>query len=297
MKGRKLLFPDERTYEAYRAGGGSLSKGDWRRDNVNRMVRGLHEMIRQEKPWVKFGVSPFGIWRPGVPEGTMAYVDAYDHLYADSRKWMQEGWLDYCAPQLYWSRDSKEQPYEPLLNWWVEQNTRQRHLWPGIAVDRVGARRRPDEMVAQIMLSRIRQQTAGNIHWNMKPLLRDQLGVGTLIRRKLYEEPALVPESPWMRPAGLGEIQFKVLPVTSEPGAARVLRWELGEGVTPLQGWVLRQKRGEAWLTTLLPRESRSFELGAEHASELSLAAVDRYGRLGPEQAVMIQKPSAELSR
>ena len=77
-----------------------MSKGDWRRDNVNHMIESTNQIIKEIKPWVTFGVAPFGIWRPGNPPGIVG-MDAYEALYCDSKKWINEGWLDYIAPQLY----------------------------------------------------------------------------------------------------------------------------------------------------------------------------------------------------
>jgi uncharacterized lipoprotein YddW (UPF0748 family) len=282
IKGRSLEFPDAKTYQVYRAQGGLLEKAAWRRENVNLMVRSLYQTVREEKPWVKFGVSPFGIWKPGVPAGTMAYVDACQDLCADSRYWLQEGWLDYCAPQLYWARDSKEQAFGLLLNWWALQNTKSRHLWPGLATDRVGVRRRPDEMVGQIMVTRQRLESQGHIHWNMKPLLTDHLGISTLLEKKVYAQPALIPESPWMVPAQ------NTLPVFNIQAKGDRFEWVLsnspGQVMAPVALWVWREKRNGTWSTQLLPGNTSSFKPTRVDVKEISLSVVDRYGRLGNGQ-------------
>ena len=83
------------------------------------------------KPWVTFGVAPFGIWRPNNPPGIVG-MDAYNELYADSKKWINEGWLDYIGPQLYWPIDSSGQPFEPLFDWWNEQNYHNHFVVPGL---------------------------------------------------------------------------------------------------------------------------------------------------------------------
>jgi hypothetical protein len=259
------------------------------------MVKSLHQAVREEKPWVKFGVSPFGIWKPGVPEGTMAYVDACKDLCADSRLWLQEGWLDYCAPQLYWSRDSKEQAFEPLLSWWAMQNTRSRHLWPGIATDRVGVKRRPDEMVGQIMLTRLRLQSQGHIHWNMKPLLVDQLGVAKLLQKKVYASPALIPESPWMVPDKQAVPAF-IAGGKEEAGQWRV-SWVMAPESTPAALWIWQEKREGVWSTQLLPGSARSFSQQSSGVSEVYIAAVDRYGRISPKQKVDLTQDQVSAVR
>ncbi len=94
-------FPDSASYAAYQAGGGRLNRGDWRRDAVNSFIENLYKEIKKEKKHVKFGLSPFGIWRPGYPEGICCF-DQYDVLYADAKLWLNKGWIDYFSPQLYW---------------------------------------------------------------------------------------------------------------------------------------------------------------------------------------------------
>ena len=99
-------FPDDATYAAYLIGGGTMSLADWRRDNVNRMIRRIHDGIKSVKRHVKFGISPFGIYRPGQPGGMpnpIRGLDQYSRIYADPKLWLQNGWLDYLAPQLYWA--------------------------------------------------------------------------------------------------------------------------------------------------------------------------------------------------
>ena len=114
-----------RSFAAYRARDGRLSGPDWRRDNVNRFVESLYAAVHQEKPWVKVGISPFGIWRPGHPPGIKG-LDQFAVLYADARYWLNQGWADYFAPQLYWPLSRTEQSFPALLRWWSSQNTRDR---------------------------------------------------------------------------------------------------------------------------------------------------------------------------
>ena len=89
------------------------------------------------KPWVKFGVSPFGIWRPGEPEVVRGF-DAFGKLFADAKGWLSRGWVDYLVPQLYWAIGQDGQPFVPLLQWWVAQNPLGRHVWPGLADYKIG---------------------------------------------------------------------------------------------------------------------------------------------------------------
>ena len=135
-KGRIVEFPDDATWRQYRAKGGQLSRDDWRRDSVNRFIEEVYRAKQAIKPHVKFGISPFGIWRPGHPPQIKGF-DAYAEIYADSRLWLQKGWLDYFTPQLYWAIAPPAQSYPVLLKWWAEQNTSGRNLWPGNFTSRI----------------------------------------------------------------------------------------------------------------------------------------------------------------
>ena len=178
-------FPDGATWARHGAGSG-LSKADWRRRNINRFVADMYRAVKAEKPSVKVGISPFGIWRPGVPATTEAQLDCYGQLFADSRKWLAEGWCDYLAPQLYWSCEPAKQSFPVLLKWWRAQSTAGKPIWPGIAPDRIGSSRPASEIARQIALTREGTAQPGHIHWSMKALMRDQGGVSTLLKREVY---------------------------------------------------------------------------------------------------------------
>ncbi len=155
--GKDLDFPDDASWQRFGAGG-KLSRDDWRRENVNAFIQRVYKSIKAAKPWVKFGVSPFGIWRPKNPPQIEGF-DAYAALYADSRKWLANGWVDYFAPQLYWAIEPPDQSFPVLLRWWAEQNTKGRTTLPGMDSTKVGrseSRRgwQPQEIVNQIRLTR-----------------------------------------------------------------------------------------------------------------------------------------------
>lgn len=170
--GQPLDFPDGATYAAYRKKGGTLARDDWRRDNVDRLVAQIYQRTKKLKPWVQVGISPFGIWRPGTPPQIKGF-DAYAKLYADARRWLHEGWADYVTPQLYWPIAQQPQAYPVLLQWWLGENRKQRHLWPGHfdtrAVNPTGAWT-ADEINAQVRESRA-QRAGGDVHFSMRPLM------------------------------------------------------------------------------------------------------------------------------
>lgn len=188
LKGGGPSFPDEATWNRYGVASG-LSRSDWRRENINDFVRSMYRTVKATKSSVRVGISPFGIWRPGVPATIVAQLDAYGQLFADSRKWLAEGWCDYLAPQLYWSIEPAKQSFPVLLEWWRAQS-RGTDVWPGIATDRIGASRPAREIVDQIALTRRGTSSPGHIHWSMKALMRNQGGVADLLRAGPYAEKA-----------------------------------------------------------------------------------------------------------
>lgn len=194
-------FPDEVSYRRYRGAGGDLHRDDWRRANVDRVIEQLYRGIKQRKSWVKFGISPFGIARPGVPRGIEAGLDQYGQLYADVGRWWREGWCDYLAPQLYWPIAQRAQSYPVLLAYWAEQNVKQRHLWVGNYASRVLQEKKPwpvGEILAQIEATRRQPGATGNIHFSVTALADGQSALGDAMERGPYVEPALVPASPWL---------------------------------------------------------------------------------------------------
>ena len=199
-RGREIPFPDDATYARYRRGGGTMTRDDWRRENVNLLVRQLNTAIHDVKPWVRFGISPFGIWRPGNPPSVRG-LDQYSEIFADARKWVRQGWADYFTPQLYWSVDKPEQRYDQLLKWWVDENVHGRHMWPG---NYTGKMLLPSfhwpasEIVEQIRLTRAQPGATGNVHFSMKVFLDDPDGLNERLMAGPYAQPALVPATPWL---------------------------------------------------------------------------------------------------
>jgi len=190
-------FPDAASYQEYLKTGGKLTKPDWRREEINLFVERIYKEIKAEKPEVKFGISPFGIWRPGYPKSIKG-MDQYNELYADAKLWLNKGWIDYFTPQLYWKINQTAQSFPVLLGWWDEENTQKRHLWPGINIDFGGDSQNLDETINQIMLTRgMLTDSKGTVHWSIAPLLKyPSLAKGILDGP--YKKEALVPASPWL---------------------------------------------------------------------------------------------------
>jgi len=288
--GQLLPFPDEDTWQEYRQQGGTLGRDDWRRAAINAFVRDLYREVKALKPWVKVGISPFGIWRPNHPPGITG-LDAFAELYADARLWFQEGWCDYLAPQLYWPIAQEQQSFPKLLAWWAEQNTRQRHLWPGLYTSRVGERKQASgtkgwpaqEIAEQIRLIRQHRGVSGAIHFSIKAL-RDNPDRLADHLQQLYAEPALVPAIHWSAP------QLPSGPTQLSPPRCQLLRQQQPPvlQITPPRDTrflVLRSRTSQGWTTRLLPPSANPqhpVQLPLEDKAVPVVAALDRFGRLSP---------------
>ncbi len=191
-------FPDSATWQAYQSSGGALGLADWRRNNVHLLVESLHDGLLAADPSVRFGIAPFGIYRPGIPPGITG-LDPYEALYADPLRWMEEGWVDYLAPQLYWPISQEQQAYDVLLEWWSSLPEDGRHIFAGNAAYRIGSEPAwtGDELLDQIAISRdMGPPSEGNILYNVDSVLDDLGGAATALAQDMYQRPALTPALP-----------------------------------------------------------------------------------------------------
>lgn len=254
-------FDDSAAYKAYRAKGGKLELRDWRRDHINNFVRTTYQSIKSTKPWVDFGISPFGIWRPGNPPTIKAGLDAYDDICADSKLWLNQGWLDYFSPQLYWRIDSP-QNYTTLYRWWSGENKKARHLWPGIASSRILSsedRGRPAaESVQQIDVTRQSPSPfgPGHLHWSIEALKKDRGGLRGRLR-EVYAQNALPPASPWLGSSAPGPVYMAAVPAAA--GLQLLFKPE------PSARWrVIQIQNGNQWTTLrMIPASQESLHLNA----------------------------------
>ena len=189
-------FPDNATYAEYTAMGGLLSLEDWRRNNVNTLVERVSNEIRTVKPWVRFGISPFGIYRPGMPAG-ISGLDQYNSLFADPVKWKAQGWVDYLAPQLYWPSTQMAQAYGTLIDWWSKLPENGRYTFAGNYLSKLdsSASWTVQEFQTQVALSRslAGSGSLGNIFFHIDPLKKNQSGIRDVFRNDFYAVPALSP--------------------------------------------------------------------------------------------------------
>ena len=276
-RGRPILFPDERSWARFKKNGGTLSRADWRRSNVDALVHELDVGVHKTKPWVKFGVSPFGIWRPGFPAQVRGF-DAYSELYADGRKWLREGWVDYFSPQLYWPTTKPQQPYGALLDWWVGENSHSRHMWPGNFTSRAGGTGRSDfsvaELVEQIRVTRSRPGSTGNVHFSMKSFLVNQAKMNDALLAGPYASQALVPVSPWL------DVAAAPTPLPGLVGTVRAdtLLLSTVSKKAPWQ-WLVQLRTDTAWVSVLLPGSTTAWPVPAGLIpTVISVTALNRTG-------------------
>ncbi len=264
----KLIdFPDSASYAR---SGSTLSRADWRRANVDRFVERMYREVHAIKPMMKVGLSPFGIWRPDNPVGVTG-LDAFATIYADSRKWLQQGWVDYLAPQLYWAITGP-QSYPAVLDWWLAQNSMSRHVWPGLATYRVNDGTAnaftSAEIPNQVAATRTRPAASGHVLYNGTTTLKKSGGAVVASLAPLYATRALVPAFTWLDNTPplaptLG-VQGRTVQIT--PGAGESARW-----------WVVRYRSGSMWTTRVMFGDQRAISLDSD-PDRVLVNAVDQAG-------------------
>ncbi|HAT31932.1 MAG TPA: hypothetical protein DCW29_14070 [Janthinobacterium sp.] len=276
----ELEFPDQPSWQRYLLGGGQLDRAGWRRQNVNQLIEALYTGIHREKSWVRFGISPFGIGRPDRRPPGIAGFSQYDKLYADTELWLAKGWLDYLSPQLYWPIGQPAQAFEVLLDYWVAQNPRGRHIWPGLYTSRIDNSAKafpPEEIVRQVALTRKHPGVDGQVHFSIAPLMENRKGIGDLLKAEVYQGQALVPATPWLG----AELPAAPLVSARREGAALALKLTAGAG-KPVAQYALWAKYGGLWRFSVVPGARADWSLPddatAGAASALVVSAVDRLG-------------------
>lgn len=196
-------FPDNKSYAQY---GGDLDRGDWRRLNVNQLIEGLHKVIQEHKPWVRLGISPFGIWRNKKSDERGSDTNGlqnYDDLYADVILWTEKGWVDYMLPQLYWELEKEVASSEKLAYWWND-NANGRHMYIGQDVHKtmtkpdIDGSKDPNQLAHKIALSRELPFIHGNCWWPGYSVTRNFKGIADSLAVKEQPNVAIIPAYTWM---------------------------------------------------------------------------------------------------
>lgn len=272
-------FNDSSTYQAYVNGGGTLSLDNWRRDNVDQLILGCYNTIHGIRNSCQFSVGPFGIWRPGYPSGVTG-ADYYATHYCDTRKWLQNGWVDSLSPQLYWTLDSTGQPFGALNDWWVAQNP-DRYVMPSTADYRVGStstgwsNKTAQEIVDQVNRT-IQGHGVGNIHYSIKYLTDDPKGVRAALTAGPYSKDVLPPARSWLdhTPPGLPVVSVGA-PTGTPP--RRTITLGQASGDEKANWWCVNTYNGSQWTLTVISGTLASYMLPAG-TTEFAVSAVDRSG-------------------
>lgn len=215
-------FPDDASFARF--GGGFSNKGDWRRSNVNVLIKKLHETIREIKPWVKFGVSPFGIYRneSSDPLGSKTKgLQNYDDLYADVLLWAREGWIDYNIPQIYWHIGHPVADYETLVKWWA-RNTENRPLFIGQSVMNTVQNADPknpsiNQLPRKMALQRAYQTIGGSCQWPASAVVENAGKYRDALIAEYHKYPVLPPVFDFMDNEAPAKVR-KMKPVWTEDG-------------------------------------------------------------------------------
>jgi uncharacterized lipoprotein YddW (UPF0748 family) len=284
-------FPDLKSWNNYVKNGGTLSKGDWRRNAVNTLIERLYTEIKAEKKYVKFGLSPFGIYRPGIPS-TVKGFDQYDKLYADAKLWLNKGWIDYMAPQLYWPINKDGQRFPDLLTWWQSENTLQRHMWPGInVVNKAPTIETNQEVLNEILLTRVLiPNSVGTVHWNLSSLTKNPTLAKELFDGP-YKKQALVPASPW-----LGSFKPAVPEVSMNKNSSLIsIEWKTND--KNVFKWILYYQYTDKWEYKIFSHDETKFELiqkafdisGKENnLKKIIVTSIDRLGNESQQKIIQV---------
>lgn len=249
-------FPDGESFKSYPRGFAASQRDDWRRSNVDLIVKQLHDSIKAIKPWVEFGISPFGVWRniEKDPAGskTKAGQTNYDDLFADILKWQHEQWIDYVTPQIYWEIGKKVADYSILANWW-NRNTYGAQLYIGQAPYRIDPLAKEqswqsaDEIIRQIKLNRKCRQISGSMFFSAKFMRKNPLDLQQKLLEKYYRYPALTPVNPRIEPIVPDEpLQAQI---KTENGQLH-FTWEKGNNT---KSFVIYQLRKRPFSNTRIP--------------------------------------------
>jgi uncharacterized lipoprotein YddW (UPF0748 family) len=280
---RELDFPDDASWKKYGVSTG-LARDNWRRANVNQFIKKVSVSVKTAKPWVQFGVSPFGIWRPGVPLGiSPKALDSYGKLYADAPLWLRNGWVDYLAPQLYWPIAQREESFPVLLQWWRAQNTRGRLVFAGLNDAAAGKTFSTDEIARQIQAVRTQTSNGGEVHYHLRSLTENSALAGSV--RALYAAPALVPASPWIAVTPPAKPKFTVVAGNSSAHA----HWE-NASPEPARNWLFQSRTNGVWTTQIFPGGQADYYFNHGSPDALSLRAEDRLGNLSEPSVWTLKK-------
>jgi uncharacterized lipoprotein YddW (UPF0748 family) len=215
---------DLATFQQY--GGGFSVRSDWRRHNINTMVKAVHDSIKTAKPHVKFGISPFGIWKNGVPSGIVG-MDAYNVIYADAPAWLTAGSVDYLTPQLYW-RYGGGQDYGKLAPWWAEQTAPfNRHLYHGLAAHQLAASWVVGDITRQVQYNQSDDRIQGQVMFRARMVANNVKNIADSLMQYYYPNETFTPRADWLPTSTPpAPVQLLATREVDGPTASNHLTWE-----------------------------------------------------------------------
>ena len=233
-----IEFPDNKSFKKYAGEFGPKQKDDWRRNNVDLIIKQLHDSIKAIKPTVEFGISPFGVWRnkknDQIGSETSAGISNYDDLFADILKWQREGWIDYVTPQLYWYIGKEVADYRILAKWWSDHSLGC-NIYTGQALylidpaSKEPAWRGSDEIIRQLSLNRTISEIKGSMYFSAKFLKRNPLSIKEKLLNDCYKYPSLTPLNRRIVPVIPAKPAEAIL---QKKGKSIVLSWQKKENTT-----------------------------------------------------------------
>ncbi len=294
-------FPDQASYAAYKKPG--QSKDDWRRQNVDQLILALSETIKNKKPWVQFGISPFGVWRNQSkdPKGspTQAGQTNYDDLFADVILWMKNGWIDYLIPQLYWSMEHRLASHRVLADWW-SNNSYGVPVYLGngpykIREDSDAAWKEPKELITQVHYGRTLPQIQGNAFFSARSIYTKNQDIAQLLKKEVYDRPVLPPAFEPKTPLAI------TLPVILDlQGSPEKIQMQLEKSLDPAIRYALVQGGNDLNSLHLAPlnklwigtNQKSSLDLPQLNSNYLAIRWVDSFGRVIQSQVLQLTKSS-----
>lgn len=287
---RGEIFDDSLTFNQSIKTNKDIGIDDWRRENINIFIKETYETIKKIKPWVKFGVSPFGVWRNRIddPRGSdsRAGVTCYDHLYADVLYWYEKGWIDYLVPQIYWSTKDEAANYTKLANWWNDA-IKERHLYIGHGIYKINGTQahwdNPSEMKEQINITRKLRNTLGSVYFSHRHFERDNNGLNKSLSQDLYRNPALTPAMPWLAKATPNTVK-------NIDHRKRVITWQMTEATpqmnqSPRYIVFFKPAKGgnEQWIITNNPFiRTETLSSGKRTRYNVQVVTLDRLNNMSP---------------
>jgi uncharacterized lipoprotein YddW (UPF0748 family) len=248
-------FPDTTSFAKYNRGFSAENRADWRRENVDILIKMLSDTIKAVKPWVKFGISPFGVWRNNSddPRGSnsKAGTTNYDQLFADVIKWQELGWIDYLLPQLYWQIGHPAVDFKMLAKWWANHKYN-RAMYIGQAVYKISPTAKtkewttPGEVPKQIRLLRTISGIDGSAFFSSNHFNRNLLGLQDSLKLNLYRKQAIVPPMNWID-------NTPPQPVTKLKKRGRKIKWKVAKTTNemdkPIQFVIYLNEKGTNFST------------------------------------------------